>query len=351
MSSLERLRLLRNAAPSLADRTTIAELYAAAAVGGALPLLGASAWEAERIERELVHGADLDDAIDLRLSGHLVHELCHTPRGSPATAPLPWLLLEAAALHLGHAAFPRHLFPEVPGEAIPAVSGFVLLGESLARRHGREALWSIAEADATGSALPDAVIRVLATAEWQDVRARRAPPFVNDALSALDWVKLAEAAISDAGGPIAEAACGDPIESASLPSLLDAVQSLDWQRLAWWSIEPGASDHAMVGTALDALFTSNRLDGGWQTMPENRASILIDPALCRIEAAPREAAWGEPAHWIFPPPLARRLLERGAQRIQIENATRAERRNLASTLVDLTCGSNRPLPRTLQIAA
>ena len=68
-----------------------------------------------------------------------MHELCHGLSRPLHRPPPPWMVLEAAAITLGRLAWPRHVFPDLPGEAVPGVSLFVLVGECLARLFGRKA--------------------------------------------------------------------------------------------------------------------------------------------------------------------------------------------------------------------
>src|SRR5262249_43958161 len=139
-----------------------------------------------------------DATIDHRLSGHVLHELCHGLQREADGAPPPWMVIEAAALHLGFAARREHIFPREPGEAIPGVSLFVLVGEALARRHGAAALWRAPLGAPAAELFGPRVAAALDAAGWQDWLARRCPPFVNDALRALSWIKLAEAAAAPA---------------------------------------------------------------------------------------------------------------------------------------------------------
>ena len=132
----------------LAARPTAAALYAHTLFGSGLPLLGVYPADRSALAAEL-ETRDADDVVDLRLSSHLVHELCHGPARECDGPPAPWLVAEAAATHLGAAARAAHLFPEEPGEALRGVSLFVLVGDVLARRFGRAALWGVALGTAT----------------------------------------------------------------------------------------------------------------------------------------------------------------------------------------------------------
>ena len=165
-----------------------AALHALGLFGGSAPLLGAYPVQRELMNAELAAGADPDAVLDLRLSGNLVHELCH---GRPA--PMPWTILEAVAVTLGARARPEHIFPEVAGEAVPGVSLFVCIGDVLARRFGAS-LWKLLDGAAAKTVFGAGPARVFDAAGWQDWVARRTAPFVVDPLDAFAWAKLVELA-------------------------------------------------------------------------------------------------------------------------------------------------------------
>ncbi len=305
----------------LARRPTPAALYAPTLFGSGLPLLGAYPAELEAIAADLAAGRDPLAALDLRLSGNLVHELCHGLSREVGGEPAPWLLVEAAALHLGATARRRHVFPDEPAEAVPGVSLFVLVGEVIARRCGRRALWSVLAGVPPREALGEAVSTRLAEAAWADWRRRRAPPFVLDAADALDVAKLVEAA--RAGVPLDG---DDPVESAA---------KIPWRALPWWSEAPDERDRAMVPVGVRALFQVNVLAPNFQTWPDEapNARLVLDVERCALSAEkrPRGVA-GEPARWLFPPPLARLLDERGAREVVVADATRARIDAIAAQL-------------------
>ena len=87
-----------------------------------------------RARRRARQTRDADDVLDLRLSSHLVHELCHGPSRECDGPPGAVARRRRAATHLGAAARAQHLFPDEPGEALRGVSLFVLVGDVLARR-------------------------------------------------------------------------------------------------------------------------------------------------------------------------------------------------------------------------
>ncbi len=110
-----------SAAALWAERPTVADLYAPTLFAGGMPLVGAGSVEYGRLV-EAANAVGAERAIDRTLGAALLHELCHG-RARPALAPLtPWLVLEAAALHLGCAAAPTGVFPDEAGQALPGVA-------------------------------------------------------------------------------------------------------------------------------------------------------------------------------------------------------------------------------------
>src|SRR4051812_16273441 len=156
------------AIPDLAtSRPCAARMAAATLLGSGLPMVGAYPAERALVAEELIAGADPHERFDLRLSGNLVHEMCHGARRERhAGMPPPWLLVEAAAAHLGATAFARHLHPEVAGEAVPGLAPFAMVGEAFARIFGP--LWSVTAAETIEGAFGERAARVLAVAGWQD---------------------------------------------------------------------------------------------------------------------------------------------------------------------------------------
>ncbi len=329
-AGLDAAELLGAATPAelVALRPTVAELFAPTLHGPGLPLLGAYPAERDVISGDLAAGAAEDAVIDLRLSGNLAHELCHGPCRETVGEPPPWMIIEAAAIHLGFAAFPRHVFPDEPGEAVPSVSLFVLVGEALARRFGRRAFWSISFGASLAEAFGARPAAALAAAGWQDWLRRRQPPFVSDALAAEAWVKLIDASRAP-GREVGADALGE-------------ADRTPWPALPWWSEEPAPEDDALVEPAVRALFQVSVLAPNLRTNPAELVDgrITLDVEACRLTAAPRpDGAFAEPARWLFPPPLARRLHERGARRVIIAGAARAGASRIATTLLDLAHGA------------
>ncbi len=108
-----------------------------------------------------------------------------------------------------------------------------------------------------------------------------------------------------------------------------------------------------MASGVRALFQVNRMAPNFQTDPAELADgrITVEVEACRIAAARRpDGVFGEPADWLFPPPLARRLHERGARRILVEDATRARRDALAAALTELCLGTQ-PLAAEVELRA
>jgi hypothetical protein len=303
----------------LAARPSVAALYARTMFGSGLPLLGAWPAERELLAREL----DDEDSIDRRLSGNLVHELCHGPAAAHAERPTPWMIAEAAALTLGARAFARHLFPEEPGEAVPGVSLFVCLGSALRRRF--PGFLRILDGAPLSERVGEAAARALEAAAWQDWLARREPPFARDALSAMAWIKLAEAPLSG-------------------EDLLARAAATPWSELSWWRESNFSLEE--VEEAVGALFQVNRMAPTFQTHPDELPGgrLWLDVAACTLSAERRsDGVFAEPAWWLVPPPMARRLWERGARRLRVDGARREDRRAIAAALFELA-QDNQPLP-------
>ncbi len=337
----ERMLGARDPAELIARRPCAAALAAQTVLGSGLPMVGAYPAERELIGIEL-SAKDPDAVLDLRLSGNLVHELAHGLARELRTAPPPWLLLESAALLLGSLAFPRHVFPDLAGEAVPGVSLFVLAGQCFARLFGRRALLSlVAEAAPLAQAFGPRAAHALETAAWQEFLARRELPFARDALRAPDWVKLADlsrtpSALIDAATPRGG------------PDLLAAAAQLSWSQLPWWNEPPAPEDLALARDSVLALFQINTLAPTYQTHPAEVPGerLALDTATCILSCAKRpEGVFAEPARWIYPPNLCRLLRERGAHGVVIEGARRALAGEIGEALLDLALG-RQPLRQT-----
>jgi len=317
----------------LAARPTAAALYAHTLFGSGLPLLGAYPADRPALAAALA-ARDADDVLDLHLSSHLVHELCHGPAREYDGPPAPWLIAEAAATHLGAAARAEHLFPDEPGEALRGVSLFVLVGDVLARRFGPAALWRVALGVPTDELFGARTARALDGAAWDDWRARQEAPFARDALGAFAWIKLIDAARRDDDVTLATAG------------------ARSWRSLPWWSDAPTDEDRALVPRAVAALFQVNAMAPSFQTAPSEppHARLTLDVERCLLSAEPRaDGVFAEPASWLFPPPLARVLAGRGAARVHITGATRVRRGAIAAALVEL-CEDRAPLPPDVELS-
>lgn len=345
----EELLAARSPAELVAQRPCVAALVAPTLFGGGLPLVGAYPAERDLLNRELAV-LDPDAVLDRRLSGNVVHELCHGLRRETQSPPPPWILLEAAALLLGATAFPRHVFPDVAGEAVAGVSLFVLVGQGLARLFGRSQLFSLV---VRGSSLTEAfgvrAAAALETAAWQDFLRRPEPPFARDALSAASWIKLADAMRAD--GPLSQLADhaaekGALAAARALPDLLREAERLRFPQLPWYQEEPTAEDLEMARTAVLALLQVNTLAPTYQTHPAEAPSqrLVLDVEACVVSCAARpEGVFGEPARWIVPPPLCRLLRARGARTVSFEGATRAQAAEIGEALLETALGGEGPL--------
>jgi hypothetical protein len=252
--------------PEAPPVTTIAKMAGQTLLGRGLPMVGAYPPELALINEEL-NVQNADEVLDLRLSGALVHELCHRETG------LPWMALEAKAAWLGLQVFPRHIFPEQPGEAVPAVSLFAMLGQVLERcGERRDILYKLARED------------------WA-----RNPevPFARNALDVMSWI---------------EAVQGD-----------------------WAEQDPQALDYEIARTAVRSLFQVNLFAPTFQTHPlAEIRGLTLEKNRVRCDPHPR-GVFGEPPFWVWPPPL-----RRNARTFVIDRVRREEIPEVTERLIEWT---------------
>src|SRR5438552_5772510 len=298
-----RLLGARDADELIAQRPTIAALAAPSLLGSGLPLVGAWPAELDLIDSDLSEGKDADEVLDLRLSAAILHELCHGLRRDQREPPAPWIVLEAQSIYLGWLAFPRHTFPRVKGEALPGISLFLLLGQCLARLFGRQALLGVMRGGRLERSFPPLAAQALDAAAREDFEQRREVPFARDALSAPAWVKLADASRAGRRVSLAEAA------------------GLRFDELPWWHEEPAPEDLELARGALLPLCQVNVWTRTYQTHPCEVTEFSLDTRTCLVSRAARsDGVFGEPPSWIYPPPLCRKLRERGAEIVRVKSA-------------------------------
>jgi hypothetical protein len=362
---IEPRKILRggSVAELLAANPCALELVSESLLASGLPLLGAQDHERVEIARALEHrGRDADAVLDLHLGQHLAHELLHGIaerhsaddwHANDLLEP-PWLVREAAALWLQARAHPRHVFPEIAGEAVPGVSLFVLAGEGLAAALGAGVLLSaLSGPNEWHTRIGPSIAGLLAVAEWQEWLKRKSAPFAQDALRAESWSKLAAAANSFASRTTLEL---EPLRKLSaqidslgviraareLPSVLNAADLVPWSATDAWHANDSAEDDLRAKTAVRALFQENAIEPIFVTRPaELRGGRMwLDVEACRLRASPRlRGVFGEPARWLFPQALCRQLHERGARMIEIPGAARIGSDLLATALVAIARGS------------
>jgi hypothetical protein len=348
------------------------ELVSGSLLASGLPLLGAGDHERVEIARALeAPERDPDAVLDLHLGQHLAHELLHgiaqrrsgdAWHANELLGP-PWLVREAAALWLQARAHPRHIFPEIAGEAVPGVSLFVLAGEGLATALGADALLSVlSDPERWSARIGPSCAGLLAVVEWQEWLKRKSAPFAQDALRAGSWSKLAAAAKSLAARTEPELETLRKLSAQidllgliraarELPSVLDAADQIPWSATDAWHANDSAEDDRRAQIAVRALFQESAIAPIFVTRPAELrdGKIWLDVEDCRLRASPRpRGVFGEPARWIFPPPLCRRMQARGASMIEILGARRTASQSLAAALVAIarTSGS---LPSALRL--
>ena len=349
------------------------ELVSESLLASGLPLLGAGDHERVELARALENpNRDPDAVLDLHLGQHLAHELLHgiAQRSSgddwhanDLLGP-PWLVREAAALWLQARAHPRHVFPEIAGEAVPGVSLFVLAGEGLATALGADLLLSaLSEPERWSAQNGPSLAGLFAVSEWQEWLQRKSAPFAQDALRAESWSKLAAAAKSLVSRTDPEL---EPLRNLSaqidllglipaarqLPSVLDAADQIPWRATNAWQANDSSEDDRRAQIAVRALFQENAIAPIFVTRPAELrdGKMWLDVEDCRLRASPRpRGVFGEPARWTFPPALCRRMQTRGASVLEISGAVRTDSQSLAAALVGIARTSG-TLPSELHLA-
>jgi hypothetical protein len=96
---------------------------------------------------------------------------------------------------------------------------------------------------------------------------------------------------------------------------------LKFDELPWWREEPTPLDFELARGALPAISQVNVLARTYQTHPCEVTEFSVDTTTCLVTRAARpEGVFGEPPFWIVPPPLCRRLRERGAEIVKVRSA-------------------------------
>jgi len=87
----------------------------------------------------------------------------------------------------------------------------------------------------------------------------------------------------------------------------------------------------------------------FQTHPCEAERLSLDVRGC-VLSRPAHAGgvFGEPAFWIFPAPLCRRLRERGAASVVVEGVRRCDALPIADALIELALGTA-ALPATAEV--
>ena len=346
----------------LRGRPTLAHLYAGALFGSGFPMIGATPNHGRAIAAWAeAHGLDPDGATDLWLSGNVLHERFHGQRRALLRRPDSWMVQECASIHLGWTARPGHVLPEAHGAAVPAGAPYLMVALALARHIGAGALWRVG---LLGEPLARHTTRrveaALTVAEWQSLRAQRRPQFAPDGHRPVAWIKLLDAArgpapldalldavaarddLLEPGGPVTEG-----------PELLAEAARLDWADLPWYRAPVSEADRALIEPAVRGLFLVHRLAPTFLTLPDPLPGdqLMLDPRACLLQAARRpHGVYNEPARWLFPPPLSRRVSERGAERVVVTGATRGRLMEVVRRLDELAMGEG-ALPREVEVAA
>jgi hypothetical protein len=294
---------------------SLARVYAGCCFGGCMPMLYTSAPELRALEAEAA-ARGLDQTLDRRMTGPLVHELAHFLRdGSPLH---PCLLDECVAAWLGARAAPAQCFGS-PGEddAIYGAAWFAQVGQGLALAFGAAAV-ARAQSGVCGwsEVIPAPALGALEAFGLWRWRQGREPHFLSGNTSPEPWLRLIAWLGAGQAPPPSPAGLTDAavIEVAAAPDPAQAREAVDW--------------------ALQAMSLEASARGGvWRAGPAPSGRARIDWEAARAEAP--EARGHAPAlRYGLPFALARRWLERGCARVEVAWEGAAGRAAAVEALVE-----------------
>lgn len=306
----------------LLDRAPrIIELHPLAFFGCCQPMVSLGPPEQAAIARQADEGWRLDELLDLRLAGHVVHELAHGAARGWTGGPTSWLVLEAAAAVVNLGCQPAHVLAERPGEPVLGLRQALVLGRAMADAVGEAAVWRFSLVGEEAASLLGARAAEALTAVERGLWLRSgAAAFVPTHTRIVSWAKLLDVARA---GLLPD---GDP------EALLDAADAVPWSAL------PASGDPAAVGEALAALSQVERLQPDLQVCPSDPPDgrLVLDVEACALLCGPRrDDAHGLPTAWRAPPSLCRALAAQGLTRVELRGVTVEARRAAVDGLLRL----------------
>jgi hypothetical protein len=328
----------------------VLDLHRAAFFGASQPMISLGP-----TEQAALAASDLDAAtlLDVRLAGHVVHELAHGPDRGWTGGPASWLLHEAAAAIVNWGCQPDHVLPARPGEPVLGLAASAVVGAALVEALGVDGVWRLAlsarSADAGLGAMAGAA---LTAAEWQGWARRGRGPFRPWHDRVVSFARLIDVATSAPHLLPPGLADLDPVASVgpaaalALPDLLDAADAISADRLPAWHRPLRDADRDAVHLAVASLFRVERLQPDLQVCaadpPGGELHLDVDAATLSARARAEDAL---PVQARLPLPLCAGLRAAGHRQLTLPRCTWEDRAALADRLLDLATGRKpRPTP-------
>jgi len=306
----------------IAERPSLADLYAGCHFGRSMPMLYAYPGD---LADDAWRGRGPDELIDARYVGPLVHELSHLHPLEPDLVPAPANLHEALAAWIGSEAWPEQVFP-VPGgeDAIPGAPWFAALGGFVALRIGaRDVVRAQAGALDLRNALGAPCVEALRCYGWLEFLETGAPHLMTDAFHPERWWKLIDLHRDSRQARSFHAELVEPLlrslppPGTPLRARWDtALDALSWAGLPAWRDTPTAADNALARRAVRALHVRTQIAGRSFRMvraaPPGPLSLDLQACLLRAPWPDRDAARAPPQH-PYPPSLCAALSRSGTK--------------------------------------
>ncbi|HEX9579001.1 MAG TPA: hypothetical protein VF993_14705 [Myxococcales bacterium] len=288
----------------LVQGRSFGEIYSACHFGRSMPMLYAYPGD---LTGEARSGRSVEEWIDSRYVGPLVHELAHL---HAAEVPAPGNLHEALAAFIGSEAWPEQLWPEEHEDALPGGAWYAALGGFIARALSleetvRAQAGLVDLRDALGAPCAEA-LRLYGFLPFLETGA---PHLLSDAFQPGRWWKLidlhrAPRLARDFHRRFVDPLlCGGPGTQRDWDAALDA---LPWQELPSWSDAPAEMDGNLALRADRALRVRAERRGMSFRAVRHDVPLQVDRARCELRSPwPDRDAVGAPPFIAYPPPLCR----------------------------------------------
>jgi hypothetical protein len=330
----------------LREFPTLAELFSRCHFGRSMPMLYAAPGDvAELVSRG---EKSLEEWIDARYTGPLIHELAHLQPLDPGCVPAPGNLHEALAAWLGSEAFPEQLWPDPDGlDALPGGGFFASVGGWLARTIGVAATIRVqGGALELRDALGEAGSAAMRLYGWLPHLETSAPHLLADTFSPQRWWKLIELQRDPETRRSFEQQLILPLLENPPPALgsklvaawNDLLDRIDWPSLPVWSEPITLEDEKLGLRACQAICVRAIRSGGsfravrqeapdWPSTENNPLRVFgsgplrLDTRTCLLRANwPGPDAVGAPAVHPVPPPICAAYLRAGFEEVRATSA-------------------------------